>query len=420
LGPLPPPSLSVAPQALSFRIPAGESLRTYLDLRNEGTGELVWSAAASTPPTDGLPEGTPKGMSPPGSYGYYWIDSLQPGGPVYEWVEPGPTALHLCACDDANIGPLSLGFRFPFYGCEYDQLHICSNGWLSFTSSATTATGTTIPDPTEPNALIAPYWTDLNPYAGGEITAWYDASGPRYVVTWTQVPHYPATAPETFQVVLEADGSILCQYQVVADNTDHTIGIEHADGRQGLLVLRNAPYLQDGMAILIERDPTAESWLSAEPVSGRLWPGASERITVDLDAALLSPGTYTGSITLTSNDPQWGVLQLPVELVVLNGTGITPPDVTRTRLTTVSPNPFNPRTSISLDVAASGDRVEVGVYDALGRRVRNVFTGALPGGGHTIVWNGLDDRGRPAPSGTYLLRLRAGHGDGACKIQLLR
>jgi flagellar hook assembly protein FlgD len=70
------------------------------------------------------------------------------------------------------------------------------------------------------------------------------------------------------------------------------------------------------------------------------------------------------------------------------------------------PNPFNPMTEICFTIAET-QRTNLRIYDLSGRLVRSLVDGALPAGDHRVVWNGLDDNGRAAPSGVYLYRLEA-------------
>ena len=55
------------------------------------------------------------------------------------------------------------------------------------------------------------------------------------------------------------------------------------------------------------------------------------------------------------------------------------------------------------------------IHDAAGRRVR-ALTAALAAGRAIVRWDGRDDAGRPAPSGAYLVRARAGDGGGAREV----
>lgn len=83
---------------------------------------------------------------------------------------------------------------------------------------------------------------------------------------------------------------------------------------------------------------------------------------------------------------------------------ITSRDVTR--LGSPTPNPFNPRTSMVIDVPSGEDRVSLTIYDARGRIVRRLLDGAVVVAGRTsVVWDGADDRGRSVPSGVYHFRL---------------
>jgi hypothetical protein len=77
------------------------------------------------------------------------------------------------------------------------------------------------------------------------------------------------------------------------------------------------------------------------------------------------------------------------------------------RITTVSPNPFNPATSIVFDLAAAG-AVRLELYDARGRRQRMLLDARLSGGRHRVRWDGRDGDGRAAASGVYWCRLEAG------------
>jgi len=82
-----------------------------------------------------------------------------------------------------------------------------------------------------------------------------------------------------------------------------------------------------------------------------------------------------------------------------------PRDVARGRIVAVSPNPFNPRTSITLEAGPGPG--EVVVYDLSGRRIRTLERWSASGP-RTVVWNGQGDTGRRVASGVYLITLRSG------------
>lgn len=92
------------------------------------------------------------------------------------------------------------------------------------------------------------------------------------------------------------------------------------------------------------------------------------------------------------------------------------------RLWPVAPNPFNPRTTFGFTLARDA-RVALAVYDVRGRLVRRVLDEALEAGAHPgrATWDGNDDQGRAAPSGTYFLRMKTADGFSAArKMTLLR
>jgi photosystem II stability/assembly factor-like uncharacterized protein len=72
------------------------------------------------------------------------------------------------------------------------------------------------------------------------------------------------------------------------------------------------------------------------------------------------------------------------------------------------PNPFNPQTNIAFELPKR-EMVSLRVFDMGGRLVRNlIIAEPYSSGRHEIVWNGRDDTGRQAASGTYFYRIEAG------------
>jgi hypothetical protein len=69
------------------------------------------------------------------------------------------------------------------------------------------------------------------------------------------------------------------------------------------------------------------------------------------------------------------------------------------------PNPFNPNTEIRFSLAKS-EKVELVVYDILGRKVATIMNATANAGKHVALWNGRDDFGYPVASGVYIYRLQ--------------
>jgi len=72
------------------------------------------------------------------------------------------------------------------------------------------------------------------------------------------------------------------------------------------------------------------------------------------------------------------------------------------------PNPFNPSTTISYNLAEDSD-VELTIYNLKGQRVKQLISiDQLLAGQHSVEWNGTDDTGKNVSSGIYLYKLKAG------------
>jgi hypothetical protein len=83
------------------------------------------------------------------------------------------------------------------------------------------------------------------------------------------------------------------------------------------------------------------------------------------------------------------------------------------------PNPFNPSTEIGFTVPKAG-KATLAVYDITGRKVRDLVSGSLAAGVHTVVWDGADNRGRAVSSGVYFSRLVSGNQSISRKMLLMR
>src|SRR5260221_14002311 len=70
------------------------------------------------------------------------------------------------------------------------------------------------------------------------------------------------------------------------------------------------------------------------------------------------------------------------------------------------PNPFNPTTSIQFDLLQRAF-TDISVYNLLGQKVATLVSREVAAGVYTTTWNGESDRGVPATSGVYFVRMSA-------------
>ena len=84
------------------------------------------------------------------------------------------------------------------------------------------------------------------------------------------------------------------------------------------------------------------------------------------------------------------------------------------------PNPFNPSTIISFELAAEGP-VRLTLFDVAGHVVRTLLDGEVRAAGlQDVHWDGKNTTGRPAAAGVYMYRLEAGDFSGTGRMTLVK
>jgi hypothetical protein len=173
----------------------------------------------------------------PDAFGYTWYHSSDPDGPDPDWQDISGFGTPVTLSDDSYSAAVPIGFPFPFYGTSYTDLVIGSNGLLGFGNEyMNSLSNTWLPDSYVPNNLIAGFWDDLNPGAGGSITYFSQPYVGRMIVQFTNVPAYGTGGIHTFQVILHQGGDIVIQHLDLQDDdlSQATVGIENGDGTIGL------------------------------------------------------------------------------------------------------------------------------------------------------------------------------------------
>ena len=105
--------------------------------------------------------------------------------------------------------------------------------------------------------------------------------------------------------------------------------------------------------------------------------------------------------------PAEAMFNRPTEVEVgIGGDVPSPGIITRAVLNQNAPNPFNPSTSISYELAEAGP-VELAVFDVTGRKVRTLVNESQTAGSHAVRWEGMNDQNEGVSSGVYFYRLTA-------------
>jgi len=105
----------------------------------------------------------------------------------------GTTQLNLS--DDDQTLPISLPFKFCYFGVSYNSIIIASNGWVGFSLGQPNSwAGALIPNSSgnmPRNCIMLPY-QDLDPHAGGAISYAVYGNAPyrRFVISYHNVPYF--------------------------------------------------------------------------------------------------------------------------------------------------------------------------------------------------------------------------------------
>jgi hypothetical protein len=216
----------------------------------------------------------------PDGYGYYCFDSFDleyEQAPTYDWVTFTGTQLNLPDYGDEEdcMVMVNLPFTFQYYGDDYNQISVCSNGFIAMGGSDIVQfRNKAIPSAIGPPAMIAGFWDDLKMISGGAVYKYEDSANNRFIIEYRNVKNDYGNANERFQIILydpahyptpTGDGVIVFQYQDVNDwdSSDNfsTVGITDYNHTTGLEYVFSNIYpqashqLADGLAIKFTTDP---------------------------------------------------------------------------------------------------------------------------------------------------------------------
>jgi subtilisin family serine protease len=134
---------------------------------------------------------------------------------------------------------------------------------------------------------------------------------------------------------------------------------------------------------------------------------------VEIADAMRNTSSNAGS---PNNEYGWGILDAlaAIQYLTPTGAGQGPSLPAEFRLDQNFPNPFNPSTQISFEVAGEGV-VSLRVYDLLGREVATLANERLSSGAHVRTWDAAGQSG-----GVYFYRLRSGNSVETRKMILMK
>ncbi len=280
----------------------------------------------------------------PDSAGYTWFDSNAPEPQVaFDWIEPG-TGAPFENVDDGFI-TFDVPFAFTFYGQDYTQVDVSTNGFMSFDvgnacndgyNEFDGNNGQTIPangncGDTEwgGNPLIAGWFDDLDPEECGSVIVNTVGEAPQriFVAEYSGICHNECEICDTsesvtFEILLfEGSNHVKLQYKDAFFGTDSaliaqennggtaTVGI-NKDGATGLQYSANETKLTDNLAVLFTTGGLPTSTPTPTPTPTRTPTPSPTPTATDTPGPQLTQGDNNCDSKIQATDALAGLQQV--------------------------------------------------------------------------------------------------------------
>jgi hypothetical protein len=335
----------------------------------------------------------PSDFTGPDAYGYYAYssdDAFYDQTPDYAWFEIENLGTKIIVPGISEYTQtVSLPFTFKYYGINYTQIRISTDGWIAFGSGNQTAPeNAPLPSFDNVNSMVAVFWDDLYDLEimEGDIFYYADNANHRFIIEWDSIAQNTVGSEphrEVFQIILldpayyptlTGDGEIIFQYKKVEAIESNTIGIENHSQNVGLQYVFNNDY-----------DLTASGLVNEFAIKFTTQPPSASVITSVEE----------------NQDPGSNLTQAGFGLEQNN------------------PNPFSTYTRINY-LLPEQTHVTLFIYDSKGELVRTLQNEQKPAGKHSVEWNGLNDAGKTVGSGLYFYRLQADGFAGTRKMFMVK
>ena len=302
--------IDISPKQINVTMENDTETKATLKILNGSSRPLNWNIA-NIQLVDSLGKDVSRGDT------YRWIDSNMENGPVYDWINIASTGQPVNGLRDDNFqGPFKIDFPFNFYGQTYQYFYISSNGFIGFGPVNwyyASYKNDQIPANRIPSNIIAWCWDDMHPR---ESEVFFQSSQNQAIIQFNNYGQYGSNGTITAQIILNKNGEILVQYQKIQTDFDigsNTIGLTNKDNSDGLLVSYNKQYLQDSLALKMDRDFAV---ITVTPESGTINSNDAMTLNVQFFSYGLEAGEYNGSITIGLDDPNMSSIDIPLHLTI--------------------------------------------------------------------------------------------------------
>ncbi|MCF8364318.1 MAG: T9SS type A sorting domain-containing protein [Bacteroidales bacterium] len=360
------------------KLAPGTQTTYVLKLINEGTLPVDYSFTIDHDPGASVPID-----SDPDDFGYQWIDSDNPGGPGFDYIDISGTGIEITGIlNDNSVGPFSMGFSFPFYDNYYDEFYISSNGIITFGGSFSNPVNSPIPTQDGNNNFIAWCWDDLQKKTGGQV---FYQQFEEYTVI--QFKEYAQNGTLSLRYVINAEvilyknGDVLIQYLDYTTGlfltNSCTIGIENGSGNDGLQVAFNQAYLHEELAIRFFNPGV--KWIYMDLPYGTIDPGSESAVLVNFKSLDFPLGEYFANVNFKTNAVGMPNFVIPVRLEVASSVLAKPANLDFTLtgndldLTWLAPSG---KGLLGYNVYESGEKVNESLITQTNYQINNLEPGA--------------------------------------------
>ena len=287
-----------APPRLDLVVgPLGGHVAT-VSLSNPGTRALAYDVVFDADRT-----------APGGGYRARSAGDVEADGIAWMAMDDGDV-LAVGSADDEVWGPVTLPFAFRFFGGEYHEIHVCSNGFLAFAAPGDPHyVNRPLPSALAPPLCIAPLWDDLVVEQDGAVAVL--AGADVWAVEFRGMRRYGGQARFAFQAQLFRDGRIAFVYQDMPweELAGATIGVQDASGTLGLQV--GPQDVRDGVLVFWDRP----EWIAAAPAAGHVPAGGAVALAFTVPVGV-PEGVYTTRALIRSDSPRAPQAQIAVTAAV--------------------------------------------------------------------------------------------------------
>jgi hypothetical protein len=349
-----------ADASMPIETPVACTLHAYADGGYASAPQVFTIVVGQLRTLDPVPDGP---RTPSKYYAYDDRDVGYPAHPTYNWIELRGRGTTLSLGDDQTVRitiPSEFG-PFHFYGTDYTQLSVCSNGFvMPGTSTSVFCDNVALPTAMFNGPAICLNWDDLFPPMGGGVKWLYDTSAHALVVEYDSVAYRSQlTTCDKFEVIIydttvhssDNNNVLVVQYYTANNYVNNTVGIQ--DPTQAIMIqcLYDSTYSR---------------------ACAPLVPGRAIRYCTVAPAGVAEPDNLSNVLA-------------------------------NTRFVAY-PNPFKGLGNVAWSVKTAG-RVTLKVYDPAGRVIRNLVESSMKPGRYAVSWDGKANDGRTVSAGIYFYQL---------------